>query len=142
MDLCRRHLRAPGSTPADRHRAPFRLLHPAHGSAAPGLLRAVVVAAVALISFWLSGPTGLWVTAGYMAAYAAYRLANFARCREAHCVVTGTGWSVVAPGAATGAVTGRPTLSEVWLAFALVALVGHGFEAIWRSARGTNALRL
>lgn len=100
------------------------------------------MAAVALISFWLSGPAGLWVTAGYLAAYAAYCLANFARCREAHCVVTGTGWSVVALGAAAGAVTSRPTLSEVWLAFALVALVGHGFEAIWRSARGTNALRL
>ncbi len=33
-------------------------------------------------------------------------------------------------------------IPELWLAFALVALFGHAFEAIWRSARGTNARRL
>lgn len=41
-----------------------------------GCYALVVVAAVALISLWLSGPAGLWVTAGYMAAYAAYCLAK------------------------------------------------------------------
>ncbi len=65
VDLCRRHLRV-----------------------SPGLPRAGCRGGVALISFWLSGPAGLWVTAGYTAAYAAYCLANLARCREAHCVVT------------------------------------------------------
>lgn len=105
-----------------------------------GCYALVLVVAVALTSFWLGASAGLWLVAGYIAAYAAYCLANFARCREAHCVVTGAGWAAVALAAAAGAVTGRPTLSEVWLAFALIALLGHGFEAIWRSARGTNAL--
>ena len=38
------------------------------------------------------GSVGLYITAVYFLAYATYCLANFARCREAHCIVTGFGW--------------------------------------------------
>jgi len=117
----------------------FRLLHPAHGSAAPARCCRGGGRAHQLLAQRPGGPLGHRRLHGGLRRVLPRYLS---RCREAHCVVTGTGWSVVALGAATGAVTGRPTLSEVWLAFALVALVGHGFEAIWRSARGTNALRL
>jgi hypothetical protein len=69
-------------------------------------------------------------------------LANFARCREAHRVVTGSGWALVGAASLAGALLGRPTLGEVRIAFVVVAVLGHDYEGVWRAARGTNALHL
>ena len=103
----------------------------------------LLVAGALFLASLLSGvPAGLWLSTVYFLAFAAYCLANFARCREAHCVVTGSGWVLVGAASLVGALLGRPSLGEVWTAFLVVAVLGHGFEGIWRAARGTNAFHL
>jgi hypothetical protein len=84
----------------------------------------------------------LYITGLYFAAYAAYCLANFARCREAHCIITGSGWAVLAAVALFAAATRLDWLGPVWNAFLIVFIVGHGFELIWAATRHTHALRL
>jgi hypothetical protein len=71
-----------------------------------------------------------------------YCLANFSRCREAHCVVTGVGWTALAVACAVALATGHDIHTAAWLAFLAIAVVGHGFEAIWSYRHGSNALRL
>jgi hypothetical protein len=89
------------------------------------------------------GPfTGLLVEAAFFLVAGTYCLANFARCREAHCIVTGLGWSALAIAAAAAALAGKDTRGGDWVAFLVVAVAGHAFEAAWTAARGTNALRL
>jgi len=122
-----------------------RLLDAYTGMAAPilrGCYSVLFAGAVFLASLLSGGPAGLWISAVYFVAFAAYCLANFARCREAHCVVTGCGWTVVGVASLVGALLGRPSLGEVWIAFAVVAVLGHGFEGAWRATRGTNAFHL
>ncbi|HZV52605.1 MAG TPA: hypothetical protein VFD49_22940 [Candidatus Dormibacteraeota bacterium] len=102
----------------------------------------VTVAVVAAVSFALGSTGGLLLESGFFLAAGAYCLANFLRCREAHCVVTGLGWSALALAGLGGVLAGRDLRSREWIAFLLVALLGHLFEAVWRGVRGTNALRL
>ena len=98
-------------------------------------------AGVFLVSRWAGG-AGLYVSAAYFAAYGTYCLANFARCREAHCIVTGIGWLILAAVALGGALTGQGSLSQVWTAFLIVFVLGHGFELVWAATRHTHVLRL
>lgn len=100
-----------------------------------------VAVTVALASARLGTVGGLWLLAGYFLMGAGYCLANFARCREAHCIVTGTGWSALAVASAWAALTGHEFRSDAWVAFVLIAVAAHLFEALWRVARGSNALR-
>ncbi len=101
-----------------------------------------IVLAVALgaASIHLGGVAGLWLAAVYFAVYGAYCMANFARCREAHCSITGPGWFALGITAAVSAAVGADDLSALWAAFVAIAVLGHGIEAIWRAARGTNRL--
>jgi hypothetical protein len=100
-----------------------------------------ILAAVAYGSFRLGMPGGLWLTAAYFLVFGSYCLANFIRCREAHCVVTGWGWSALGVVAMWGAVTGDEILGALWNAFAVIALLGFAFEAAWTMRRGINAVR-
>ena len=101
-----------------------------------------VVGAVAVVSVRLGPTAGLALTAAYLTVHSTYCLSNFVRCREAHCIVTGSGWLVLAVVAAGGAVMGQDIRPEVWDTFLVVSAAGFGFEFVWKAARGSSALRL
>lgn len=96
---------------------------------------------VYLISRSLGG-AALSISGLYFLAYAAYCLANFARCREAHCIITGLGWSVLGTVTVVAAALQLPWFAQIWFAFVGVAVIGHGFELIWAATRGTHVLRV
>jgi hypothetical protein len=102
----------------------------------------VTVAAAWTASALLGSLGGLLLEAVFFLVAGTYCLANFARCREAHCIVTGVGWSALAIAGAAAVAVGRDVREDAWIAFLVVALVGHGFEATWTMLRGSNALRL
>lgn len=102
----------------------------------------VTIAFVVLASSRLGAAGGAPVQAAFFLLIATYCLANFARCREAHCIVTGLGYLALAIAGLWATVAGRDLRSAEWIAFVAVTLAGHTFEAAWASARGTNALRL
>jgi hypothetical protein len=63
------------------------------------------------------------------------------RCREAHCIVTGTGWAALAVLIAIELAVGRSfVLGTEGLVFLAIFVVGVGFEALWRLRHGTSAL--
>jgi len=88
------------------------------------------------------GVVGLFVSSLYFGAYSLYCLANFARCREAHCIITGVGWGLLAIVALVAALLQLDWYGPIWNAFLIVFVVGHGFELIWAARRHTHALRL
>lgn len=100
------------------------------------------VAAAGLASALLGPVGGLLLEAAFFVVAGTYCLANFARCREAHCIVTGAGWSALAIAAGVAIATGHDAREAAWIGFLAVAVAGHGFEAIWTSFHGSNALRL
>ena len=107
-----------------------------------GCLVFLVVGAVAVASVRLGPEAGLTLVAAYLIIHATHCLANFLRCREAHCIVTGTGWLVLAGVAAGGALTQQDVRSAVWDAFLAVTIAGFGFEFVWKAIRGSSALTL
>lgn len=102
----------------------------------------LTVAAAVFVTSALGAVTGLLVEAGFFIVAGAYCLAHFARCREAHCIVTGIGWSGLALAGLAAVLAGRDIREAEWVAFLAIAVAGHGFEAVWRAAHGSNALRL
>lgn len=66
---------------------------------------------------------------------------NFVRCREAHCIVIGVGYSVLALAAIVAFVLDRHWAGPLWLASVIVLGAGVVFEAAWRAWRGGNAVR-
>jgi hypothetical protein len=94
----------------------------------------------------LGGRAGLALASAWVMALAAYCLVNFWHCREAHCVVTGPGWSVagllgfaavLTPGA--GLAWYRPEiLSEMFL---VVFGLGYALECTVRMRTGDRILR-
>jgi len=102
----------------------------------------LTVAVAVAVTEVLGSTYGLLAQAAFFLLAGGYCLANFARCREAHCIVTGIGWPALAFASLGAVVAGRDIRSAAWVAFVAIALAGYGFEALWRAARGTNALRL
>jgi hypothetical protein len=102
----------------------------------------LVVGAVGWASFQLGPIAGLALVAAYLLVHGTYCLANFARCREAHCIITGVGWSTLAIVATGGVVAGLDIRRDVWDAFLVVTIAGFAFEFVWTAVRGSNALRL
>ena len=88
-------------------------------------------------------PTRPGLAVGALAALAAstWCLANFWRCREAHCIVTGAGWAALFALEIVELVIGRSVLHGAESsAFAAILLIGLVFECGWQLAFGTNAL--
>ena len=102
----------------------------------------VAVAAAWAASSALGLVGGLLVAAAFFLVAGTYCLANFARCREAHCILTGLGWSALAIAGVVALLAERDIRGGVWIAFLGIALAGHGFEAVWKAGHGSNALRL
>jgi hypothetical protein len=108
------------------------------------VLRGCWAIPVGLGVFFLSraiGAGGLYLAGLYFCAYSAYCLANFARCGEAHCIVTGLGWGILGVVALVAAVMQLHWLGPIWNTFVIVFVVGHGFEIIWSAVRHTHSLR-
>lgn len=101
----------------------------------------LTVAVAAAASSALGPVTGLLIAAAFFLVAGTYCLANFARCRETHCIVTGPGWSVLAIAGFGATVAGRDIRGEAWTAFLVIAIAGYAFEAAWRAARGSYALQ-
>ena len=102
----------------------------------------LTVAVAWFVSRGLGSPDGLLVEGAFFLIFGTYCLANFARCREAHCIVTGLGWSALAIVSVGAVAVGHDIRGGAWTAFLVIALAGHGFEAIWKARHGSNVLRL
>jgi hypothetical protein len=103
---------------------------------------AIALAIGVLVVTRAVGIGGQYVLGLYFGAYSVYCLANFARCRETHCIITGFGWGILAVVAIAAAVTGRDSFGFLWDGFLVVFVVGHGFELIWAATTHSHALRL
>ena len=109
----------------------------------PSLFQQMLDAIGAWAATALSGSDGsLLLEAAFLLVAATYCLANFARCREAHCIVTGVGWAALAISSAVTVAAGRDVRDGARIAFLVIAVIGHGFEAVWTMFQGGNALRL
>ena len=101
----------------------------------------VLVAAGIIVAPLLGLRAGLALDAVTTFAAAAWCVRNFARCREAHCVVTGYGWTALAVVEVAELVLGRSLLmGDEGLVFVAILVVGIVFEVVWRLRHGTNAL--
>lgn len=101
----------------------------------------VVVAGLVIAAPFLPARPGLAV--GALAAFAgsAWCLANFWRCREAHCVVTGAGWGALFALELVELGVGRSLIHGTESsAFVGILVIGLLFECCWQMAFGTNAL--
>ncbi|MGH7643906.1 MAG: hypothetical protein ACRENX_13025 [Candidatus Dormibacteria bacterium] len=74
-------------------------------------------------------------------AAGAWCLVNFWRCREAHCVVNGIGWSGLGLLILVEVALGRSLIGGFEeAAFLGVLAAAIGFEVLWRARYGTNAV--
>ncbi len=101
----------------------------------------LTVAVAWFASSALGAFVGLIVEGAVFLVAGIYCLANFIRCREAHCILTGVGWLALGAVSIAAAVARLDDRSATWIAFLVVAVIGHGFEAVWRATHGTNSLR-
>ena len=85
--------------------------------------------------------TGLALGAITTLLASSYCLLNFWRCREAHCIVSGTGWALLAlfEFAELGVDRSLIDRSE-GLVFLIIFALAYSFEAMWRLRYGTNAV--
>ncbi|MGH7860874.1 MAG: hypothetical protein ACRENM_04205 [Candidatus Dormibacteraceae bacterium] len=85
---------------------------------------------------------GLIVGAAVTASASGYCLLNFWRCREAHCIVSGSGWAALGAFEIAEAAVGHSLVhGDEGLAFTLILLGSIAFETVWRMQHGTNAVR-
>lgn len=132
---------APSTTPARNDWE--RILDEFTRRSAP-VLRSCYAIALGAGTAWISsrlGDAGLFLSGAYFLVYSAYCLANFARCQEPHCIITGLGFGALALATIWAGISGLNWLSPAWLAFLIVLGLGYGFEYLWAANRRTHALR-
>jgi hypothetical protein len=78
---------------------------------------------------------------GYFLALGGWCSLNFARCREAHCLVTGAGFDALAVTALVAVGLGRDWYTLLSVLIVPVLVGGFVFEAVWTSRQGSNAIR-
>lgn len=66
---------------------------------------------------------------------------NFARCREAHCLITGAGFDALAIAAFVGAAVGAHWYNLLSLMILPLLIAGVAFEVAWTRRHGENAVR-
>lgn len=132
---------ARGRTPSavDRY---LRAVEPVtRGPIVVGLFVAVFAAAGGV-----DGRVGLLLASAWLLFMGTYCLANFWHCREAHCGVTGPGWTLIALLGFAAALTPAggpgwyPVDVEITAALVVLAL-GYGLEGAVATATGQRALR-
>jgi hypothetical protein len=71
-----------------------------------------------------------------------YCLLNFWRCREAHCIISGTGWAALGLCETAEIALGHSLIHRnEGAVFVVILVIAVAFEAFWRTRHGTNALR-
>ena len=88
MDVCRRYLRTTGGSSSRPLRAGAGYLYEPDSPILRGYYVFVTVAVVWFVSEAPGSPVGLVVEIAFFVIFATYCLANFARCREAHCTTS------------------------------------------------------
>jgi len=101
------------------------------------------VAAAVSVARYLPLRPGLALDLVATVAAAAWCLVNFWRCREAHCVVSGVGWTGLAALEFVELALGRSVISgDEGIAFVAILVAALAFEAAWRVRHGTNAVAI
>lgn len=104
----------------------------------PSYLYFAGVAGLWVLSVILAGRAGLAVATLASFAGGGWCIANFWRCRHAHCVVTGVGWLALAALAMVETVLGHSLISGLEaVAFLVVLGLGILFEFGWYLASDT-----
>jgi hypothetical protein len=121
------------------HRSADRFLSGVQSICKMGLL-AVVLGAFFVASL-LPDRIGVWIAVVLYLAVGLYCSVNFWRCREAHCVITGAGFTLLGLGLLAEALGVHTPIGEyngqILLGVLVVALA---FEAVVRARNGTNAV--
>lgn len=89
-------------------------------------------------------PTTPGLAVGAVTTFVAssYCLLNFWRCREAHCIISGTGWSALGLFETAEIAVGHSLIHRNEdAAFVAILVIAVAFELYWRTRYGTNALR-
>lgn len=131
---------SPPDLPADTaaKRALDRLLP---RSGAPAAVYWSVVIALLILAPQLPVQVSLVVDGLAALVAAAWCGANFWRCRHAHCLITSTGWTVLALLEFIADGLGLVAIAGYWqLAFLALLALGFAFEGIWYAARRTTAV--
>lgn len=131
----------PASLPETRswHRGADRLLAVTRPALVPLLIGLGWLAS--LTSEALSGGRAMLPFAAYFGLAGGWCLLNLARSREAHCLVTGIGWTGLAFLSLAAALGGIDAVSAAWLAFVAVLGLGICFEVMWAARAGSTAFR-
>ncbi|GEM_PF-1205333 len=106
---------------------------------------AVATAAAFAAGAAVGGRPGLAIFSAWMLVAGTYCLANFRHCREAHCAVTGPGWTLAAvlgfaAAAAPGAGMSWYRLGTQLAVVLAVLAAGHGLERLVAARTGGRAL--
>ena len=130
----------PSSLPQTRawHHQADRFLAASRPSLVPLLIGLGLLAS--WLSKTLSGGLTMLPLAGFFFVAGGWCLLNFARSREAHCVVDGFGWTGLAIVSLAAAVAGLYAATPAWIAFVAILVVAILFEISWASTAGTTAL--
>jgi hypothetical protein len=111
-----------------------------------GVAGVVVAVAFFAAAGAVGGRGGLAISSVWLMVAGTYCLANFWHCREAHCAVTGPGWTLAAALGVAAAITPGTALS--WyrvtaqaIVFVVILAVGYGLEQAVAARTGRRALR-
>ena len=117
-----------------------RAVEPAVRGAAGVVVTVTLFAAAAVVG----GRGGVAIASVWVAAAGSYCVANFWRCRETHCAVTGPGWALAAvlgfaAALAPGAGLSWYRVSVEILVFVVILAAGYGLEYVVAARTGRRA---
>jgi len=126
----------PADTPAKR-----RVDHLLPGGGLPAVAYFAAVIGLLGLAQIFPAPAYLGVDAVAFLAAGSWCALNFWRCRQAHCLLTGSGWLLLALFAVAEAGLGHSLIGgDEQLVFLGILAIGLVFEGIWYSMHRTNAV--
>lgn len=110
-----------------------------------GPIGIAVTVGVFLAAIRVGGRDGLVIASVWVLVSGSYCLANFWCCREAHCVVTGGGWTALgllglAAGVAPGDALSFVHIGVVVAVYLVVLAAGYSFQAVIAARTGSHSL--
>ena len=110
-----------------------------------GPLGIAVTVGVFLAAAGIGDTPGVVMASLWVLVSGTYCLANFACCRETHCVFTGSGWTAIGLAALTavsisGTGVGLLRVEAVTIAYLVVLGVGYGVEGLVAARTGPHVL--
>jgi hypothetical protein len=110
-----------------------------------GVAGVVVAVAFLTAAAAVGGRGGVAIASAWVAVAGTYCLANFWRCRETHCAVTGPGWTLAAALGFAAALAPGPSLA--WyrvnvetMVFVVILAAGYGLEYVVAARTGRRVL--